>query len=381
MKTTINKLSILLALLSASTMLHAATMCRYCGSTVFGNCSKSPSGQHEHIVVSSLEALTPKIQQSKAGVEVGDEAIGYARGRNIDPAGLMRSNTGVDQYGIPTDPIKRAQLRERLNMEYASKHHGNHAASDSVTAKQPSSLCMGTKGTELTTFLGVAFGEDVRQRKFKSFNDSLLEAGKTPSDVCDYDTKKDLFTFKLNPPYRIYHDGMVKATATGKIYFIGMVQQIDNNGRVNAFDELAAIRTDLVRTISGFSGVSTVTELSKEICRNTKPEVWETFTKAWNGSTDGVLECHYFVFYDQTGNPSQIISLGLVRYDSTGLYLRFCAEDVALENQAEAKASCAINRNPPVQPNYSSDPYMAEKMRVKLNEEYEDECRQKGKRR
>ena len=383
MKATSNKSPILLVLLSASIMVHAATMCRYCGATVFGNCSQSPSGQHEHIVVSSLEALTPKIQQSKVRVEVGDEAIEYARGRNVDPAGLMRKDTGVDQYGLPTDPIKRAKLRERLNSEYESRQQGRHGVSGSSTSKQTVSLPIGISGTELKSFLGVTFGENVRQRKFKSFDDYLRETGKSPSDVRDYGTKKDLFTFKLNTPYRIYEEGMVKASMTGKIYYIGILHTFSDVGSnvkklYTHLNEFSAIRKDLVENICAHGGVKLV-EITKH--NSSHQTLWTNLTSAGFGGVDEVLDARYFFFYDAAGQLSQIVSLGLMRIDAQKITLRLSAEDVALETQAEAEVSRNANMNPPVQHNYSADPYMAEKMRVKLNEEYEDECRRKGKRR
>lgn len=227
-----------------------------------------------------------------------------------------------------------------LEEEGARRGHGNR--SESIFSTQL--LSIRTEAGQLKSFLGVTLGENVRQRKFSDFDKALRDAGKSPSDIPGYHLWKDSFIFRLPAQFLSARGGIARASAnSGKIWLIGVIETFKNSKKISSpmvkdfYPEqlqFYAVRKRLVQELSRHPEAP-FTEISKK----SNQKAWETITKAWNGGISDVIDCRYFIFSNSEGNPSQCITLGLIDNGGGNLFLRFTAEDLAIEGAEEDSAT------------------------------------------
>lgn len=202
-------------------------------------------------------------------------------------------------------------------------------------------VCLTNTGfcaSELDGFFDIHFYESIHQTKFKSLIECLSEKGISPSDVRDYDMKKNLYVknlyvYKYKPsqhlsnPFRTIDTVFIKTNpSNGRIKTIFATLAYAYNDK--ATEEVLTITreiVDYIQTKYRPFGIQTVTQKSN-------PNFWKQISQAQFGTSekDQPLSCYYYCFKNNAGIITQIITVAVVFDEENQIfYIKIQAEETA----------------------------------------------------
>lgn len=197
-------------------------------------------------------------------------------------------------------------------------------------------VCLTNTGfcaSELDGFFDIHFYESIHQTKFKSLIECLSEKGISPSDVRDYDMKKNLYVYKYKPsqhlsnPFRTIDTVFIKTNpSNGRIKQIFATLAYAYNDK--ATEEVLTITREIVNYIQTkyrLFGIQTVTQKSN-------PNFWKQISQAQFGTSekDQPLSCYYYCFKNNAGIITQIITVAVVFDEENQIfYIKIQAEETA----------------------------------------------------
>lgn len=235
-------------------------------------------------------------------------------------------------------------------------------------------VVMMTNAAELTSFLGVRFGESVHQDKFIAFDNALKSKGMSPSDIKDpstYAVLKGTYIYKLSKPFKSHTEVLVRANSNGEVYYVGFLDFFKHE----QYEEKMRECFDNARWILSTYGNDAI-----KITDKTYPDL---YTKFKENVTKGVGESAvtaelFFGFRNASGNfPSQIITSSVICDSESGSgVVAMVAEDIALEKAPDR------NTDDKPQTGISNAPQLSRAQALlakdKAKKQAAEESRQKG---